>query len=129
MGRYYNGDINGKFAFGVQSSGAADQFGCAGQSPNYLEYYFEETDIPAIKEGLKNIEKYFKKDQIDALHAYFDLYKTEDEAPMTVKAYMAKGEITPFSEVQEEPYYDYRLGQQILDCVKEHGECNFTAEL
>ena len=40
MGRYYTGDIEGKFAFGVQASDAADQFGVEGQTPEYLEYYF-----------------------------------------------------------------------------------------
>ena len=27
MGRYYNGDINGKFWFAVQNSNCADRFG------------------------------------------------------------------------------------------------------
>ena len=31
MGRYYNGDIEGKFMFAVQSSTSADRFGCAGK--------------------------------------------------------------------------------------------------
>ena len=36
MGRYYDGDINGKFMFAVQSSSAADRFGSEGHN-NYLE--------------------------------------------------------------------------------------------
>ncbi len=31
MGRYYNGDIEGKFMFAVQSSDDADFFGVQGQ--------------------------------------------------------------------------------------------------
>ena len=38
MGRYYSGDIEGKFAFGIQSSDAADRFGVIGQPPEYLQY-------------------------------------------------------------------------------------------
>ena len=34
MGRYYNGDIEGKFWFAVQSSNDADFFGCEGESHN-----------------------------------------------------------------------------------------------
>ena len=51
MGRYYDGDINGKFMFAVQSSSAADRFGSEGHN-NYLEYYFDEEHLPTIKEEL-----------------------------------------------------------------------------
>ena len=37
MGRYYEGDIEGKFWFGVQSSDDADFFGCEGRPPSVLE--------------------------------------------------------------------------------------------
>ena len=40
MGRYYSGDIEGKFGFAIQNSNAADRFGVTGQTPNFLEYYF-----------------------------------------------------------------------------------------
>ena len=33
MGRYYNGDIEGKFWFAVQSSDCADRFGSIGEQP------------------------------------------------------------------------------------------------
>jgi hypothetical protein len=32
MGRYYHGDIEGKFWFAVQSSNDADFFGCEGEA-------------------------------------------------------------------------------------------------
>ena len=69
MGRYYNGVIEGKFWVAVQSSDAADQFGVEGCSPNYLEYYFDEEDIPAVKYGIKKI-----KDRLDykKVHGFFD---------------------------------------------------------
>ena len=37
MGRYYRGDIEGKFWFAIQASNDADFFGCEGEPPNYLE--------------------------------------------------------------------------------------------
>jgi hypothetical protein len=52
MGRYYDGDINGKFMFGVQSSDAADRFGVIGEKPNLLDYYFDEDNLDSLKEGL-----------------------------------------------------------------------------
>jgi len=48
MGRYYYGDIDGKFWFGVQSSDAADRFGKTGHAPSHLEYYFEIDDLPMV---------------------------------------------------------------------------------
>ena len=41
MGRYYRGDINGKFWFAIQDSDDADFFGSKGEPPNTLEYYFD----------------------------------------------------------------------------------------
>ena len=37
MGRYYSGDIDGKFWFAVQPSDDANYFGVEGERPNYLE--------------------------------------------------------------------------------------------
>ena len=56
MGRYYSGDIEGKFVFGSQSSSAADRFGVAGRTPGYLEYYYDETNLEDLETELKNIE-------------------------------------------------------------------------
>jgi hypothetical protein len=51
MGRYYNGDIEGKFWVAVQSSNAADQFGVEGTAPEQLEYgFYESHHIPSVKD-------------------------------------------------------------------------------
>ena len=52
MGRYYEGDIEGKFWFGIQSSDDADFFGSIGFQPDYLEYYFDEKHLSKIQQGL-----------------------------------------------------------------------------
>ena len=44
MGRYYNGDIEGKFWFAVQSSTDASFFGADPYEPNYVNYYFEKDE-------------------------------------------------------------------------------------
>ena len=38
MGRYYSGDINGKFWFALQSSNAPSRFGGYENEPNYINY-------------------------------------------------------------------------------------------
>ncbi len=52
MGRYYNGDIEGKFWFAVQSSNDADFFGVKGYSA-YLNYHFNKDDMTTIDKGIK----------------------------------------------------------------------------
>lgn len=45
MGRYYNGSIEGKFWFGVQSSDAAERFGLTGYMPDYITYEIDSENI------------------------------------------------------------------------------------
>jgi hypothetical protein len=54
MGRYYSGDIEGKFWVAVQDSADADFFGVVGTQPDLLQYYFDEDDLDKIKEGVKS---------------------------------------------------------------------------
>ena len=128
MGRYYTGDIEGKFAFAIQSSDAADRFGVAGHTPGYLEYYYDETNLEDLKEELKNIEDAFGGHK-PALKIYFDLYKTEVDAPLTFSSYLKEGGLPELTENQLSEYYDYLLGRKILDCIQETGSCSFDAEL
>lgn len=128
MGRYYTGDIEGKFAFGVQSSTAADRFGKKGCAPGYLEYYYDDETIPDLKIELKVIEEALESHK-RALQTYFDLYKTEHDAPMDFDEYLKKAELPKLTAEQYKEYVDYALGRQILDCVEREGSCSFTAEL
>ena len=57
MGRYYNGDIEGKFWFAVQSSTDADFFGVVGSEPSYLDYYFSEDNLKDIEKGISECRK------------------------------------------------------------------------
>ena len=114
MGRYYNGDINGKFMFAVQSSTAADRFGCIGFN-NYLTYYFDIEQLPTINEELESLEESFKK-----VEKFF-----EDKDSWNSKQQEEAG----ISDQEISDYADYRLGVQIRDCILEQGYCEFEAEL
>lgn len=119
MGRYYSGDINGKFWFGVQSSNAADRFGVTGQEPNYLEYSFDESDKQSVEDELKEIKEKLG-DQLQKIDEFFNTnyaYNTE----------MLKD--AGINEDLLEDYADYQLGKEILECLNEQGYCEFTAEL
>lgn len=118
MGRYYSGDIEGKFWFTLQNSDCADRFGVEGTQPELLEYFFDEDnledvekEIEAIKEKLgeklKVIEKFFEENQ-----GWND--RSLEEADL--------------SRLDLKEYADLELGLRIRDCIKENGQCSFTAE-
>ena len=114
MGRYYNGDIDGKFMFGVQSSTAADRFGCTGFN-NYVTYYFDKENLPTIKEELESMEESFKK--VEKFFENKDSWNSKQQ------------EDAGISKQEMSDYADYRLGVQIRDCIIDNEYCEFEAEL
>ena len=115
MGRYYEGMIEGKFMFGVQSSNAADRFGSTYTEPNYVDYYFNEEHLPTINEELESLEESFKK--VEKFFEDKDSWTSQQQEDAGIK----KQEMSD--------YADYRLGVQIRDCILDQGYCEFEAEL
>jgi len=124
MGRYYYGDIEGKFWFAVQSSDAADRFGVKGSEPNYIEYYFNNEHLQDVQDELARIEKHLGvyKHLIDEFfknnHSYND-----EELSEALKVSMVE------TKMLLSDYADYELGKKIEKSILETGECSFTAEL
>jgi hypothetical protein len=119
MGRYYSGDIEGKFWFAVQSSVAADRFGVSHNEPSFVEYYYTEDDLEGVEEELRNIEGNLG-DKLQTIIDFFektDWYKDEDLEAIGI------------SREDLSEYADYTLGVKIRDCIKENGDCSFDAEL
>ena len=122
MGRYYNGDIEGKFWFAVQSSDAADRFGVSGQQC-YLEYYFDESNLPDIQFELKKIEENLGEN----LKKIEDFFKKCEGYNNKI---MEENGLDPeIWNKHKSDYADYVLGKRIEECVIETGSCGFTAEL
>ena len=119
MGRYYSGDIDGKFWFAVQPSNSADRFGVTGYVPEYLEYYFEDSDKEDVQRELKKIEQSLG-DQLDKMNAFFE--KHDSYSDDMLREYGI--DISNLSD-----YADYKLGKKILNCLEKKGYCEFTAEL
>jgi hypothetical protein len=120
MGRYFSGDINGKFWFGTQSSDAADRFGVTGYKPEYLEYYFDKDEhLEGVEKEIKNIEEGLGE-KLAVIQEFFKgklSYSSSD---------LHEAGITD-DELSE--YADLELGIQIRDCLVESGYCSFEAEL
>lgn len=119
MGRYYSGDIEGKFWFALQSSDAADRFGVTGQQPEELHYFFTEENLVEIEEEILNIENSLgeKKQIIDK---FFEENNGWNDK-MLEEAGISREELSE--------YADLELGIKIRDHVKNFGTCSFEAEL
>ena len=115
MGRYYSGDIEGKFMFAVQSSTAADRFGSVYNEPSYVEYYFDEDQLDTIKEELETL-----KDSYIKVSKYF-----EGKESYTDEDALSNG----ITKDDMSDYADYILGEKIMNCIIENGSCSFDAEL
>jgi hypothetical protein len=115
MGRYYNGDINGKFWFGIQKSDSASRFG----GIEYLEYSFDEDDLDGVKKEIKLIKKSLGEN-LKKLEQFFEREGTYMETDL---------EDMGITKPMLSDYADLLLGIKIRDCIKENSKCNFTAEL
>ena len=118
MGRYYSGDIDGKFWFALQSSDAADRFGVTGEQPNTLSYYFDEDNLEDVELEIKNIEESLG-DKLQLIEKFF-----EDNNGWNDK----KLEDAGITQEELSEYADLGLGKKIRDCIKENGSCQFDAE-
>ena len=119
MGRYYVGDIEGKFWFGLQASDAASRFGGEEREPQYIEYYFDEEHLEEVNEEIDGIittlgdKKKIIEDFFENNESYVD--KNLEAIGVTQNAFR--------------DYADLKLGIKIRDCIVEKGQCCFQAEL
>ena len=124
MGRYYSGDIDGKFWFAVQSSDAADRFGVTGHQPEELYYHFNEDSLPGIKQELKNIEDKLGNNLV-LMNKFFEENTSYTDEKLA--EYLNVDEKEAKNLLSE--YADYELGLKIAEAVQTTGQCEFTAEL
>lgn len=119
MGRYYSGDIDGKFWFGVQSSTAADRFGVPHCEPSYVEYYYDEDNLEDVKLEINKIKNTLG-DKLQKIEDFFKEKSSYSDEELT-EAVITGDDLSE--------YADLILGIKIRDCLIENGECTFTAEL
>jgi hypothetical protein len=126
MGRYYNGDIEGKFWFGVQSSDDGDFFGSKGHEPNtFLNYHFTKDEhLKDIKKGIKECEK-----ELGTWKEKLDKFFTDNNGYNDKMIEDQLGLKKEKSKELLEWYARLELGNQILECVMKQGDCSFEAEL
>lgn len=119
MGRYYSGDIQGKFWFALQSSDAASRFGGEQFEPQFIEYYFNEEHLATVNEEIKNIQESLG-DNIKVIEDFFktnQAYNDEDLEAIGITQDILRD------------YADLKLGIKIQECIEGSGTCSFQAEL
>lgn len=119
MGRYYSGDIEGKFWFGLQSSTAADRFGVSYSEPTYVNYHYDKDDLEGVELEIETILESLGH-KIEVIDKFFEDNNGYDDS-MLEKAGITNEELSE--------YADLLLGIKIKDCIKEIGYCSFEAEL
>lgn len=129
MGRYYHGDIEGKFMFGVQSSTDADFFGVEGEA-THLSYGFNAEDLPKVEEGIKECEGVLGEylEHIDKFFKENDSFSSERLSKYLTEL-LGKNVTEENTRFNLEWYARLELGREIRDCVKENDYCGFEAEL
>ena len=132
MGRYYRGDIEGKFWFGVQSSVAPKDFSPDGEEYaeedfGVLTYWgFSKKTLPDVERHLGTLTKRMGayKEKLDEFFKDRDFYNDEE----LVKALAPSLDVDQFRSTILRDYADHQLGTQIADCIRKNGECHFEGE-
>jgi len=147
MGRYYDGDISGKFMFGVQDSNAADRFGSIGETDDSYEdetliysfnrnhlnkvskeiYKLEESLNKKLKGAEELLDNFFSDEQIETynnrkISRYFTKHKPE------IWKDKYKGFKEDMVQLILSDYADLKLGRQIQEQLMKHGTCGFEAD-
>ena len=120
MGRYFFGDIEGKFWFGLQPSDAATRFSADAECErSSISYYFDEENLEEVQDELKSIEDSLGENlqKIEDFFSGKDSYRDEQLREIGITGSMLGD------------YADYKLGKKIEQCIIEQGQCQFEAEL
>lgn len=137
MGRYYDGDIEGKFWFGVQSSVAPRDFSPDGEENdedgNYTHWGFSKDTLPNVEKHLGTLTERLGayKEKLDAFFKDVDMYNDEELVEAVApENFRTKGSsyVDQFRSTILRDYADHFLGTQIADCIRKNGECHFKGE-
>ena len=123
MGRYQNGDSEGKFRFAGQSSDDADFFGVQGQEAD-LHYYFDKDNMTTIDKGIKTCT-----DTLGSWNEKLDKFFKENNGYNDEMLEKQIGLIQNKSKEVLIWYATLQIGRQIKKCVEEKEQCSCQAQL
>ena len=128
MGRYYYGDIEGKFMFAVQPCDAGERFGAyeTPHEPSSIDYAVSRDSYDKLSKELKEIELSGAVARVE--HMWEELEK-EGQHGYNMEKDCARFNVTP-NDLSE--YADWRMGKQMKDYFDKNPEAEslwFNAEL
>ena len=126
MGRYYNGDIEGKFWFAVQSSCDGAFFGMEEQEPSYIPYYSE--DLTAAEDGIKECKKELRG-YLTKLNKFFSGRGAYNNTTLAEALNLEHEDDEYVRRHLLVWYARLNLGKKIVKCIKENGSCYYDAEI
>jgi hypothetical protein len=124
MGRYYSGDIEGKFWFGIQDSDDASFFGVEPCEPSHIEYCFAEEDKKGVEEGIAECRKSLG-DYKAKLDDFFRHNNGYQDKVLAKHLDVGQNKLRTLLEW----YARLELGEKIKKSLDGKGECCFKAEL
>ena len=126
MGRYYSGDVEGKWWFGVQSSNTPIKFG---GTETFIDYTICNDDT--FKRQVKQLKQDLG-DKLEWLQQFFDENNGYNDA-MLMEFMMKKNPRYDKSELRRdlENFADYEFAMQVKEYFDDTGEeyCNINSEL
>lgn len=142
MGRYYTGDIEGKFWFAIQDSNDAINFGgthdyvdgdgevCDEEEACDIYSHFDLTHLGDIEDELASCSRQLGELEsiIQSLVASESGFSHSDKFIETHFGHLGYTTLSSFRP-KLVAFARLSLGQKILACVKTQGECNFASEL
>ena len=124
MGRYISGDIEGKCWFGVQSSDDASFFGGTIQEPTEINYYFDQSDMDKLEEGIEKCKDKLGP-QKESLDKFFETHTMYTDKELINCLFINKNQLKSILEW----YARLELGEKIHKYLKENDCCYFSVEL
>ena len=122
MGRYYHGDIEGKFWFAVQSSCDGTYFGMEEQEPSYIPYYSDDLDL--AEEGVEECKAKLRG-YLTIMRKFFNSRSSYTDKSLAETLQVSKDKTAHLLKW----YARLTLGEKIVKCIKEEGSCWYEAEL
>lgn len=120
MGRYYTGDIDGKFMFAIQSSDAHERFGAVEEESYYVPYVVFRHSYAEICAELDSIKQKGHVDKVDKMFNENIGYNKD-----VLKKYN-------ISEHDLSEWADYQIGLELKEFFDDNpnlDECRFQAEI
>ena len=124
MGRYYDGDIEGKFWFGIQDSSDGDFFG-KNHVVSEIGWEYSKKDLPKIEEGLEKC----KANLDEFLSGFYQFFVENDgyNDEMLLEFFNKHDNKYSIKLIRKKLTWYARLllGKQIQECVKDNETCYF----